>query len=181
MMRIFLLLLFIVSMAMADRDGGPYLGFGYGISEFDDAALYGKLKEDRSNSYTLYAGAYINKHLSVEFGYVSFNTQDTKAYKTQDDTMIKIKVAAISTLAHYAFLDDRLDFYAKFGVGEIRMPNTTQEGFSFVAGGGTAWRFSEKLALKVAYDFYDFDYTAVDKTSYSMNIQYVYTALEVQF
>ena len=180
-MRVFLALLFFVSMACADRDGGPYLGFGYGVSEFNDDGLYGKLKEERANSYTIYGGAYINKHLSVEFGYTSFNSFDSSAYETESEQMIKMKIMAISTLAHYAFFNDKLDFYAKFGVGEMRMPDTAKEGFSFVAGGGSAWRFNKMLSFKVAYDFYDFGYSATDATAYSMQIQYVYGAFEVQF
>ena len=119
-MKIILSILLFCSVLTADRSG-PYVGLGYGLSQFDDDGIYKELKENESTSMTLYGGAYINKYLSVELAYV--NMTFGNSYKAVDATNVEKELSFsslnVSTLVHYAFFDDVLDFYGKFGVGQM--------------------------------------------------------------
>ncbi len=185
MVKIFLALCVLSSMMFADRDGGPYIGLGYGISQYNDDGLYTELQENRTKSATFYGGAYINKHLSVELGYVSFDTWHLNdGYKTDTNNSLGFGAISMSTLAHYAFFEDALDFYLKFGVGEMSQSGIGGNGFTFVYGVGGSYRLDKRYSIKLAYDMYDFSYDSTTATStqrYEMKIHYVYSALEIQF
>ena len=119
---------------------------------------------------------HINKHLSVELNLADFGLVD-------DINNLEYSAVTVNTLAHYAFYDDALDFYFKFGVGEMRENVAGAKGFSFVSGIGSSIRFSELLSVKIAYDRYSFGYDE-DGDNASDNdllIHHIYTALEFQF
>lgn len=189
-MKILISFLLLVSFLFADRDGGPYIGIGYGLSKFDDKGYYAEVIDPYTKAPTLYAGAYINENLSVEVSYVNFYAHGLDdGYMVSDINSTKknidLYVTTVSTLAHYAFFNDTLDFYGRFGVGNLALTGVSDSGFTFVYGAGVAIRFNEMFAWKIAYDMYDFDY---DDTSdinnvvrYDMKIDYLYSAIEVQF
>jgi len=178
-MKYILVLVLFFSYAFADRDGGPYIGFGYGISEYDSDGVYTTLKEDSSKTMSVYGGAYINKNFSVELGYVDFASE--KGYEINEINTLDISLFSVSTLVHYPLWNDKLDFYVKFGTGQIDYDN--ESGISFVFGVGTAIRFNEYLSLKFAYDNYSFGYDSTNNSSADndMKIDYIYSAIEVQF
>lgn len=181
-MKIILMLLIFVGVVFGDRDGGPYIGLGYGVSKYDDNGLYGSINSDSSASATIYGGAYINKHLSVELGYASFDAWDKKnGYEIDELTKLSYSATTVSVLAHYAFFDDILDFYAKGGVGQIDVSGISASGFTIVYGAGIGVRFSDLLGMKVAYDRYTFEYKDPSSGNYDMYIDFVYGALEFQF
>ena len=187
-MKLLLILILTFTQLLADRDGGPYLGIGYGFGDYSDDKLYKEVKENTSESLTIYGGAYINKHLSVELAYVDF---DAKGYgdgflvvdETDQEKFISFSVMSISTLAHYAFFDDALDFYVRFGAGEVSSSASSDEGFTMLYGAGVAYRFNKYIALKVAYDLYKIglDTDADNSSEYKMTIEHIYSAIEVQF
>jgi len=181
-MKIILSILLFCSLLLADRDGGPYIGFGYGISTFSDDGIYKELKEDKSNSMTVYGGAYINKHLSVELGFVNMTSGNgfIAVDATNKENDLSFSSLNFSTLAHYAFFDDILDFYAKFGVGQMDATGVGTTGFTMLFGTGVGVRFSEMLSMKVAYDRYITDYEK-SGAKHEMHVDFIYTALEVQF
>ena len=181
-MKIVLAILMFVGVLLADRDGGPYIGVGYGVSKYDSNSVFKIDKENESGAFTFYAGAYINKHLSVEFNYLDFNIEDSYSVVDYRDTNQKVSFTTynVSTLAHYAFFNDILDFYAKFGVGNMSSKGINANDFTMLYGGGVGLRFSEMFSMKVAYDRYMVDYNQgiIDKR---MNLDFIYTAFEVQF
>lgn len=185
--KIFLPFLMFASVLFADRDGGPYLGAGYGTSSFDDDSLYSEVKKDISQTAVFYAGAYINKHLSVELGHVRFNPLNLDdGYEVVNSSnaiqSISFSATSINTLAHYAFFDDILDFYAKFGVGEMDVRGAKRTGFDKLYGVGTAIRFNKHISVKLAYDMHNFEYIdTADSSKYNMKIHNIYSAMEVQF
>jgi len=187
-MKLILAFLLSFTSVLADRDGGPYIGFGYGTSNYYDDGFNEKIKENLSKTLTFYAGAYINKHLSVELGYIDFNTYGQEdgflvIDNSDAEKIISFSVMSISTLAHYAFFNDSLDFYARFGAGEIKQNLLTGEGFTMTYGLGIGYRFNEYISMKIAYDTYQFGYSEnSDRSSdYRMGLDYLYTAIEVQF
>ncbi|MGD9719364.1 MAG: outer membrane beta-barrel protein [Sulfurimonadaceae bacterium] len=176
MMRFFILFLAFVGLACADRDGGPYLGIGYGVSEFGTNDIYTDLKEDKANSFMIYGGAAINKHLSVELGYVGFGS-----YILANDTELEANIITVTTLVQYPFYEDMFSIYAKVGVGQVDLSTLNDTGFSYVAGGGLSYRYNEYLGVKAGYEYYPFDYEDTLGATHSMKIEYVYGAFEVQF
>jgi len=180
-MKIILSILLFSTLLLADRSG-PYIGFGYGLSQFDDDGIYKELKESESTSMTLYGGAYINKYLSVEIAFVNMTAGN--AYKAVDATNMEKDLSFsslnFSTLAHYSFFNDTLDFYGKLGVGQMDANGVGSTGFTMLVGGGVGVRFTEMLSLKVAYDRYITDY---EKTGakHEMHVDFIYTAFEIQF
>ena len=187
-MRVLVVFLLFITVLFADRDGGPYLGFGYGVSQYDDGGFYKEAKEDNSKSATFYGGAYINKHLSVELGYVSFDAKGhAKGYKVVDSLdktkVISFSARTISALAHYAFFSDTLDFYAKFGAGKLSHSSLRDDGSTMVYGAGVGYRFNKYLSLKIAYDNYQFGYDVDgdNASDHKMKLDFVYSAVEVQF
>ncbi len=181
-MKVVLSILLFCSFLLADRDGGPYIGLGYGLSQYDDDNIYKEQKVDDSKPLTIYGGAYINKNFSVELSYVGFNILDD--YKVVDDSDIEQSISFsslnVSTLVHYAFFDDILDVYGKFGVGETSASEAGSSGFAMVFGTGVGVRFNDRLSMKIAYDRYFIKYTK-DSVEHDMYIDFIYTALEVQF
>ena len=166
----------LVGSLFADRDGGPYIGVGYGTSKYNDDSLYESVKSDTSGAFTIYGGAYINKYFSVELGYAGFND-----YKIDDTTSVNFNSTTVSVLGHYAFFDDMLDFYAKGGVGNIGASGISADGFTITYGGGVGLRFTDWLGMKVAYDRYTFEYKSSSSGNHDMYIDFIYGALEFQF
>ncbi len=186
MIKIILSFFMLCSVAYADRDGGPYIGVGYGISKYSNDGLYDTLYEDTSEALTLYGGAYINKHLSVELGYVSFDAKNyADGYVVDENKTLGFGVISVSTLAHYPFFDDSLDVYIRFGVGEMSLSGLEKSGFVMQYGLGVGVRIDETLSIKMAYDLYRFNYDdesdASNIVGYKMEIDYIYSAIEVQF
>ena len=179
-MKIILSILLFCSVLLADRDGGPYIGLGYGLSQYDDDNIYKEQKTSDSTAMTFYAGGYVNKYLSVELGYVNLNQGSN--YEVIDDTnqeeSISFSSFNVSTLVHYAFFNDILDFYAKFGVGN--MSGTNADGFTMLYGSGVGVRFSEMFSMKIAYDRYTVDYNK-GSSPHAMNLDFIYSAFEIQF
>ena len=183
-MKYIIVLVLLFSSIYADRDGGPYIGIGYGTSTYNDGGYYSAFKEDESDASSFYLGAYINKHLSVEFNYADFTSYDkTDGFEISDTKSLKFYFKNFSTLAHYAFYDDLWDFYIKLGVGELTQGDLDIEAYSSVVGVGTSIRYNEMISVKIAYDRYAFGYDQNNNNSvdYDMNIDYFYTALEFQF
>jgi len=174
MIKKLLLIACMVLMLYADRNGGPYIGIGYGDSSIADKEFY-SLEEKKSKGYCVYAGAYINRHLSVELEYVG-----ALSYRQNSTQYVDFNLLHINTQAHYAFFEERLDFFVKFGVGEIIEKNS---GFAMIYGAGAAWRFHKRFALKTGYDFIDFgvDINGDNSSDASMHIGYFFGAVEVQF
>jgi len=181
-MKIILSILLFCTMLLADRDGGPYIGFGYGLSKHNDDGVYKEQKTDDSTALIVYGGAYINKHLSVELAHVNFNQGN--AYEVVDDLSNDLELTFsslnVSTLAHYAFFDDALDTYAKVGVGQVSSTGAGSTGFTMLFGAGVGYRFNDMFSMKVAYDRYLIDYVK-DTTDSQMQLDLIYTAIEVQF
>lgn len=183
-MKIILLVLLLLSGVYADRDGGPYIGLGAGLSKINTDGLYLDMIRDTSKSTTFYGGAYINKHLSVELAYVSFDSWHLDdGYQAKSGKDIGADALSVSTLAHYAFFDDTLDFYAKFGAANMNFNIINGNGFGMVFGGGIGYRFDETFSIKIAYDMYKFDYdqNSDSISDYKMRIDYLYTGIEMQF
>ncbi len=181
-MKIILSILLFCSVLLADREGGPYIGLGYGISKYDSDGLFKQEKENDSTGFAIYGGAYINKYLSVELGYIDFNSGESYVVVDNTNTAKSISFTTynVSTLVHYAFFDDILDFYGKFGVGEMSASGLGSSGFTMLYGGGVGVRFNDMFSLKVAYDRYDTDYTQ-GVTKNDMHIDFIYSAFEIQF
>ncbi len=180
-MRYLLVLVLFFSSLHADREGGPYIGVGYGVSQYNSNEIY-NTQEDISRAISIYGGAYINKYLSVELGYIDFTSFSSQnGYMVDDTKTYKLSIFSVSTLVHYPIFNDKLDFYARFGAGQINFDDDS--GFNFVFGVGVAIRFNSYLSLKFAYDKHPFYYDATSNNSddTSMNIDYIYSAIEVQF
>lgn len=181
-MRIFLVLVFLYSLSFADRDGGPYLGTSYGMSDFKSGGLYSSVKDKGSRMMSVYAGAYISKHLSVE---LDFTKMLGDSVVVNNSESVDFSMYSVSTLAHYAF-DDFLDFYARFGAGEIYFNGG--EGFGFHYGIGTSMRLSKLISVKLSYEMYKFGYDEVEsdgtydgQADYDIRIYYPNVAVEFQF
>ena len=173
-MRFFLVFVLMAFSLYASRDGGPYIGGGYGVAKLDVDGYY-DLKEDSSNSTKIYAGAYINKNLSVEVEYVG-----DLAYEVKGRNEFTPNLMDVNTQAHYQFFNEKLDVFAKFGVGEIHYED---KGFTFVYGGGVSWWINEMFLLKFGFDRFDFGYDKDNDNSADKDfkIDYFYSAFEVQF
>ena len=182
MIKIISTLLLFFTLAFGDRDGGPYIGLGYGISSFNDNGAYEEQHDIKSQGITLYTGAYINKYLSVEFNYIDFNTKNDYIVQQNDELeTISFTTYNVSTLAHYAFFNDILDFYAKFGVGKVNSRGVGDiSGFTMLYGGGVGIRLSKIFGIRMAYEQYLIEHT-MDSKRHDMKIDFFYSALEVQF
>lgn len=161
-----------------EREGGPYIGLGYGFSSYNDDGYYSKVDDRNIASYNLYAGAYINKYLSVELDYM--RSGDFKVEDTSKDSFNYSSVT-INALAHYPVLYGNLDFYAKFGAGQSYVNISGSDGAALVIGGGMSYRINEIFALKVGYDMYSFNYDSDARGGFDMDVQYAFAAVEVQF
>jgi len=181
-LKIFLVFLILTGVVFADRNGGPYIGIGYGDSTYNDDGLYANVKSDKSASAVVYAGAYINKHLSVELDYASFDAwQKEVGYRIDDTKEISYSAITANVLAHYAFFDDILDFYARGGVGQIDTSGISASGFTIVYGGGIELRVNEWFGIRTAYDRHAFQYKDTADKAYDMYIDFIYGAIEFQF
>ncbi|MBU0631449.1 porin family protein [bacterium] len=163
-----------------ERDGGPYIGVGYGMASYNDDDYFDSVVDSNVASYNLYAGAFINKYLSVELDYIKsgqFNVIDS----TTSKTTFNYTSITIGALAHYPTFEDSLDFYAKFGAGQSYVSMSSYDGAALVVGAGVSYRIDETFALRLAYDLYTFNYDSDSRGRFNMNMQYAYAAIEVQF
>ena len=168
------MLLFCV--AEAKRGAGPYLGGGYGSSTLKDDRHY-DLKEDTSNGYVLYAGAYINDYLSVELEYVG-----GLQYTTQNTKQLDFSFSDVNTQAHYpfSFYNEAFDLYAKFGAGYVSLNGT---GHTLVYGAGASYRVNDRYAVRFGYDYFNFgiDETGNSAADKKIAVEYFFGSIEVQF
>ena len=173
-MRVVLILLLLFCVAEAKRGAGPYLGGGYGSSTLKDDRYY-DLKEDTSNGYVLYGGAYINDYLSVELEYVT-----RLHYRRQNKETITYKFIDVNTQAHYPLWEKRIDLYAKFGAGYVYLG---ESGHTLVYGVGAAYRIDKRYAFRVGYDYFDFgvDNTGDGTVDRKMAVGFAFGSIEVQF
>jgi len=172
-LKIVVFMLLFVAALFADRDGGPYIGIGYGSATLKDKGYYG-LDKESAGGLKLYGGAFINKYLSVGVEY----NGDLKF--TKQNREFSPNLMDVYTQAHYPFYDDMFDIYAKFGVGEVHY---NYKGFTMVYGIGASWRMSGMFALRIGYDFYDFgiDENLDDSKDRGIYVGYGFGAIEVQF
>lgn len=173
-MRFVVILLLFFSIAEAKRGAGPYLGGGYGSSTLKDGGYF-DVKEDSSNGYVLYGGAYINDYLSVELEYVT-----ALKYKQYSEETITHKFIDINTQAHYPLWERKVDLYAKFGAGYVYLNNS---GHTLVYGAGAAYRIDERYALRIGYDYFDFgiDNTGDGAVDKKIAVEFLFASFEVQF
>lgn len=163
-----------------ERDGGPYIGAGYGMSSYNDGGYFNEVSTKESNSYNLFGGAYINKYLSVELGYIKSGNFDVKDTVTQNRNF-NYSAVTVGVLVHYPLWYDNFDIYGKFGAGQSFTSLSSTDGSALVVGAGISYRIDETFAIRTAYDIYKFNYTSDTKGSYSMDLRYAYAGIEVQF
>ena len=72
-MRYLFIVMLLLGVAYGDREGGPYVGIGYGKPKYNDDGLYTTLSQESSKSVSFYWGAYMNRYFSVEFDYVDLS------------------------------------------------------------------------------------------------------------
>lgn len=163
-----------------ERNGGPYVGGGFGVSSYDAGGYFNSVDTKLANSYNIDAGAYINKYLSVELGYMK-----SKDFKTISSSMseksFNYSAITISAMAHYPIWYDSFDIYLKFGAGQSFTTLSSSDGSAMVVGAGMSYRIDDMFAIKAAYDLYKFNYTTSTGGGYEMNLGYAYAGVEVQF
>lgn len=163
-----------------ERNGGPYLGLNYGVSNYNDDGFYNQVQEKKIGTYSVCGGAYINRNLSVELGYMrsgDFKILDTATNKKS----FNYSAVSVSALAHYPLYDDAWDIFAKFGAGQSYTTMASSDGSALVVGGGVSYRIDAMFALKMAYDRMMFTYASDTRGKFNMDLQYAYAGIEVQF
>ena len=189
MNKIVLLCLCLASL-WADRSG-PYLGIGYGLSPYNNDGYYKDIgfttvSDDRLKAFRVYGGAYINEYFSVELDYTDFDVSGAKngsGQSIQND----FSAMSVSTLVHYPAWDKKIDWYAKFGAGEIRWKQSgaqhrADEAGGLLVGAGVGYRFMQRLTFKVGYDIFFFGLKdSLLEKEYNMDFELFYGAVEVQF
>ncbi len=177
MKKIIVMLIMISMTVFASRDGGPYIGFGYGNSSISDSSNYFHLKDDSDTGYKIYAGAYMSKNFSVEISYL-----DNMSYNDTNGTNLEFGFVDVNVQAHYPFYYDRFDLYGKAGVGKVRHDG---EGFGYVFGAGVALHIDDRFSGKIGYDYMNFGLDTVedkyDTADKHIGIHYLFIAIEVQF
>jgi hypothetical protein len=178
---IFLLSLLMQSFAYGvekERNGGPYLGGGYGLSSYNDAGYFTQKESQQKSAYDIFAGAYINKYLSVELNYMKsgdFNVVDAQS------THFNYSAVTVNALAHYPIWYDSIDLFAKFGAGQSFSTLASSDGSAMVFGGGVSYRIDDTFSLRAAYDIYKFNYASDSKGGYNMDLRFANVGVEVQF
>lgn len=182
-MRFVIPLLTAVSLLAAERSG-PYLGAGVGIGTYDDDGRLAGIENTNVPQLRLSAGAFINKHLSVALEYGQF---EAFRGRTADagETLEYFKTLTADVVVHYPVLEERVDWYAKFGAGEIFWDETgatdhSSSAATLLFGAGVGFRPWSRLTFNLGYDFYQF---GMDDTagSYTMGLGSAYFECQVQF
>lgn len=185
-------LILLTGTLYAERSG-PYIGIGYGVSDIDDSEDhhdqgYVRVVERRPQTPLLYAGAFINEHLSVELDYLGLDdyvSENSTGEQIRDSVLIVSAVA----VAHYPVLNDHLDLFGRFGAGQVMAKEITTEERSYneaaiLFGAGIGYRPTDRLTFKLGYDRYTYDKVAAESPDAAKSatvIDLLYMALEVQF
>ena len=162
-----------------ERDGGPYIGASVGLSDYNSDNYFSDVKDTYKGAFDLFAGAYINKYLSVELGY--FKSGNFKAVESSTTTAFNYSAITVSALAHYPLLDDKLDLFGRFGAGQSYMSINSNSGAAMVVGAGVSYRINKDYALRAGYDDYIFNYSSASRGGFNMSLQYLGVGIEVQF
>ena len=170
---------------------GPYLALGGGYATFYDAGRLGATPLESTYNVNFIGGVFINRYLSVEFGFDYYDTFENEAGDTT-----KIYTFEAIAKAHYPFWRNRIDLYAAFGAGGMEWHETldgyTQDDNSGVVSGdiGVGLRAIEWLTFNLGYRRYfftlDHAVTATKTTEaqiirHNMELGSVYANIEVQF
>jgi opacity protein-like surface antigen len=184
-------MLFFTLPLVADR-AGPYLGLGAGLSHYNDDGRLQSIDTDYTAAYRFYAGAFINKHLSVEIDY-NYLKAFSATSESGNSVEEKFEVLTVAALAHYPVWEERIDWFAKFGAGELFWQETEasqKQGDStgtLMFGAGVGYRPVDRLTFNLGYDYYIFDLVSPVSQSdtstrrYEMGIGEIYLEVEVQF
>ncbi|RLA72793.1 MAG: hypothetical protein DRG24_01965 [Epsilonproteobacteria bacterium] len=180
-----LLFLFVLSVSVWAERSGPYIGFGVGLADYNDDGRLAEISDNSNEALRLYAGAYINEYLSVEFDYsgmMEFQGQSI----TGGDVTNEFSVFSVAALAHYPISDNSVDLYAKFGAGQLFWEESGSEEHSddsatILLGLGLGYRLMETLTLNLGYDLYSFSMDVANEEHYNMSLGLVYMKVEVQF
>lgn len=183
MRRVALLLFAAAGLAGAERTG-PYLGIGAGLSGYDDDGRLASVESSNVAQYRVTAGAYINKHFSVELGYAHFNPFEGV---NRDGAAVRerFEVVSASALGHYPLAEDRFDLFARFGAGQIFWNESgdssrKSNAGTVIFGAGAGVRPLPWLTFLAGFDLYRFG-MEVDSTRYDMQLGSAYLEVQVQF
>lgn len=181
-MRFAVAILAAASLLAAERSG-PYLGGGVGIGTYDDDGRLAGIENTNVPQLRLSAGAFINRHLSVALEYGQFEA--FRGRTAEGDTLEYFKTLTADVAAHYPVLDDRVDWYAKFGAGQISWDETgaaehSSSAGTLLFGAGVGLRPWSWLTFNLGYDYYQF---GMDDAagSYTMGLGTAYLECQVQF
>jgi opacity protein-like surface antigen len=184
-------MLFFALPLLADRTG-PYLGLGAGLSHYNDDGRLRSIDTEYTTAYRFYAGAFINEYLSVEIDYTylkAFSGTSESGSSIEE----KFEALTVAALAHYPVWEERIDWFAKFGAGELfwgESETSQEQGDStgtLLFGAGVGYRPIDRLTFNLGYDYYIFDLVSQGSESdasarrYEMGIGSVYLEVEVQF
>lgn len=191
MRRLIAVMVLFTFPLIADR-AGPYLGVGAGLSDYYDDGRLERFSTEYATSYRLYAGAFINENFSVEIDYAylkEFHGTSRSGSAVEE----KFEALTVAALAHYPVWENRIDWFAKFGAGEVfwnEKEETQTQGDStgtLLLGAGVGYRPVERLTFNLGYDYYIFNLdaqaTAANPSAkrYEMHIGLIYLGMEVQF
>jgi len=180
--KLLLIMLFCVTL-WADRSG-PYIGIGAGLAIYDDGNRLASIEDKSDEAYRIYAGAYINEYFSVEIDYTA-GMRFEGVSVLGGDVVDTFSVFSIAALAHYPLEKYGVDFYGKFGAGQLQWKESGIAGSSSNAGtilfgAGMGYRFGEQFTFNVGYDYYAFKMEVLIQ-NYRMSLGMPYVKFEMQF
>lgn len=179
-----LLLLLLASLLSAADRTGPYLSIGGGGTRYSDDGRLEQMAIASAAHYRLGAGAFINRHFSVALEFVQsrpFSGYTSGGEKVQE----RFSVMSAEAIGHYPILNEQIDFFAKFGAGELMWSESGAKTHNSNAGAvvyglGVGFRPMANLTLNAGVDFLTFEMDD-NGTSYDMGLGMGYLELQVQF
>ncbi len=169
---------------LAGERAGPYLGAGAGIANYRDDGRLASIEGTDETRYHFNAGAFINKYFSVEFALAHFNDfggidRDGVSVRESFNTL------TADALVHYPVMNDRLDFFGKFGAGQIFWEEhgshyRSSNSATLLFGAGFGFRPTKRVTVNIGYDFNTFRMD-VNTTRFEMQLGTGYLEVQVQF
>ena len=194
----------------ADTVKGPYVGIGFGASQFNDGGFTSDLnkyfvntasslrvsKSFSSTAYKLYGGYQFNKIIAIEASYTSYGVY---TYDYNDGTEIKINPTSLGLSANIGYnFGKKEEFrpFAKIGVAAFNINDSgsrtlysDDKATSLIVGAGFDYNptFLNGLGFRLAYegDFFGLNVnnTGVSpvKSDYTQSANMYYFGIQYKF
>ncbi len=153
-----------------------YFGGKLGLGLIDDACISSESCDDDALGYGVYGGYHFTERWGLELGFDSIGEFESSHNYNNSTKYVDSRLTALSLTPRYTFsATDTIDVFLKAGAAYMDYANANDTVFT--AGLGSELSLSERLALRLEYQYFDDinDSYIYDLSSHFISLGLTYT------